>query len=212
METYQNYKNFRKEVLQVKKWSKWSGLMVVGTMLSTLSMSGVTTVMADDTLADTGTGTAQVHYVGNKADTDVVDPTFSVIIPTYYQLSNKQKLAEGQVKMVKFDDASAAYDGNSEIKVTIASANGNNIDNGYLGFSGNDGRYILCGDRDNYLTDGFLSEGDRKTTFAEGFFLNRNTNIKQMNAKLTKLSSDNVSAGTDTLTFNYLVADIDFQH
>ncbi|WP_271018524.1 hypothetical protein, partial [Enterococcus faecium] len=77
----------------MKKWSKWSGLMVVGTMLSTLSMSGVTTVMADDTLADTGTGTAQVHYVGNKADTDVVDPTFSVIIPTYYQLSNKQKLA-----------------------------------------------------------------------------------------------------------------------
>ncbi|PQC87447.1 hypothetical protein CUN38_14400, partial [Enterococcus faecium] len=106
----------------MKKWSKWSGLMVVGTMLSTLSMSGVTTVLADDKIDDAGSGSAQVHYVGNKADTDVVDPTFSVIIPTYYQLTNKQKLAEGQVKMVKFDDASAAYDGDSEINIKIASA------------------------------------------------------------------------------------------
>ncbi|EMF0636154.1 hypothetical protein C8040_002507, partial [Enterococcus faecium] len=49
----------------MKKWSKWSGLMVVGTMLSTLSMSGVTTVLADDKIDDAGSGSAQVHYVGN---------------------------------------------------------------------------------------------------------------------------------------------------
>ncbi|HFC9135054.1 TPA: hypothetical protein QFG33_002493 [Enterococcus faecium] len=199
----------------MKKWSKWSGLMVVGTMLSTLSMSGVTTVMADDTLADTGTGTAQVHYVGNKADTDVVDPTFSVIIPTYYQLSNKQKLAEGQVKMVKFDDASAAYDGNSEINVKIVSAHADHINDEagkYLGFEGNDGRYTLVsGENRDYLVDGF-SAAERENTFAKGFYLNKDAASKQVNAKLTKLSSDNVSAGTDTLTFNYLVADIDFQH
>ncbi|HFK9654630.1 TPA: hypothetical protein ACG06A_002538, partial [Enterococcus faecium] len=150
----------------MKKWSKWSGLMVVGTMLSTLSMSGVTTVLADDKIDDAGSGSAQVHYVGNKADTDVVDPTFSVIIPTYYQLTNKQKLAEGQVKMVKFDDASAAYDGDSEINIKIASAHGDNINNGYLGFGGNDGRYTLVsGENRDYLVDGF-SNAERENTFA----------------------------------------------
>ncbi|EGP4846788.1 TPA: hypothetical protein QFC14_002697 [Enterococcus faecium] len=192
----------------MKKWSKWSGLMVVGTMLSTLSMSGVTTVLADDKIDDAGSGSAQVHYVGNKADTDVVDPTFSVIIPTYYQLTNKQKLAEGQVKMVKFDDASAAYDGDSEINIKIASAHGDNINNGYLGFEGNDGRYTLVsGENRDYLVDGF-SNAERENTFAEGFFMNKNAASKQMNAKLTKLSSNNVSAGTDTLTFNYSVTSI----
>ncbi|EMG1505159.1 hypothetical protein V2123_002523 [Enterococcus faecium] len=195
----------------MKKWSKWSGLMVVGTMLSTLSMSGVTTVLADDKIDDAGSGSAQVHYVGNKADTDVVDPTFSVIIPTYYQLTNKQKLAEGQVKMVKFDDASAAYDGNSEINIKIASAHGDHINDEvdkYLGFEGNDGRYTLVsGENRDYLVDGF-SNAERENTFAEGFFMNKNAASKQMNAKLTKLSSNNVSAGTDTLTFNYSVTSI----
>ncbi|MET1104786.1 hypothetical protein [Enterococcus faecium] len=195
----------------MKKWSKWSGLMVVGTMLSTLSMSGVTTVLADDKIDDAGSGSAQVHYVGNKADTDVVDPTFSVIIPTYYQLTNKQKLAEGQVKMVKFDDASTAYDGETEINIKIASAHGDHINDEadkYLGFEGNDGRYTLVGDDRDYLTQGF-SDANEENTFAKGFYMHKDVTRKTLNAKLTKLSSNNVSAGTDTLTFNYSVTSID---
>ncbi|MEX1567769.1 hypothetical protein AB3I41_12245 [Enterococcus sp. C42(2024)] len=194
----------------MKKWSKWSGLMVVGTMLSTLSMSGVTTVLADDKIDDAGSGSAQVHYVGNKADTDVVDPTFSVIIPTYYQLTNKQKLAEGQVKMVKFDDASTAYDGETEINIKIASAHGDHINDEadkYLGFEGNDGRYTLVGDGRDYLTQGF-SDDNEENTFAKGFYMHKDVTRKTLNAKLTKLSSNNVSAGTDTLTFNYSVTSI----
>ncbi|EGP4915393.1 hypothetical protein FHP76_002574 [Enterococcus faecium] len=195
----------------MKKWSKWSGLMVVGTMLSTLAMSGVTTVLADDKIDDAGSGSAQVHYVGNKADTDVVDPTFSVIIPTYYQLTNKQKLAEGQVKMVKFDDASTAYDGETEINIKIASAHGDHINDEadkYLGFEGNDGRYTLVGDDRDYLTQGF-SDANEENTFAKGFYMHKDVTRKTLNAKLTKLSSNNVSAGTDTLTFNYSVTSID---
>ncbi|WP_281536364.1 hypothetical protein, partial [Enterococcus faecium] len=101
-----------------------------------------------------------------------------------------------------------AYDGDSEINIKIASAHGDNINNGYLGFEGNDGRYTLVsGENRDYLVNGF-SNAERENTFAEGFFMNKNAASKQMNAKLTKLSSNNVSAGTDTLTFNYSVTSI----
>ncbi|EGP5169381.1 hypothetical protein EJX08_12790, partial [Enterococcus faecium] len=99
----------------------------------------------------------------------------------------------------------------SEINIKIASAHGDHINDEvdkYLGFEGNDGRYTLVsGENRDYLVDGF-SNAERENTFAEGFFMNKNAASKQMNAKLTKLSSNNVSAGTDTLTFNYSVTSI----
>ncbi|WP_281536372.1 hypothetical protein, partial [Enterococcus faecium] len=101
-----------------------------------------------------------------------------------------------------------AYDGDSEINIKIASAHGDNINNGYLGFEGNDGRYTLVGDGRDYLTQGF-SDDNEENTFAKGFYMHKDVTRKTLNAKLTKLSSNNVSAGTDTLTFNYSVTSID---
>ncbi|WP_237461777.1 hypothetical protein, partial [Enterococcus faecium] len=66
---------------------------------------------------DTGTGKAQVTYNVNTAGPDdpTANPDFAVLIPTEYQLSDKQKVSAGAVALKDAKDVTQNYAGDKAV-------------------------------------------------------------------------------------------------
>jgi len=132
----------------------------------------------------TGAGQAQVTYNVNTANPDdpTANPDFTVLIPTEYQLSNKQKVSVGAVALKDAKDVTQNYTGDKAVKVAVTSAKNFQFDNG--------GTYKLVG-------------GNKADIPAE-ITLDKTSTSSEVNAQLTKEGSK--TAAADMLTFNYTVA------
>lgn len=135
-------------------------------------------------IVSTGVGQAQVTYNVNTADPDdpTANPDFTVLIPTEYQLSNKQKVSAGAVALKDAKDVTQNYTGDKAVKVAVTSAKNFQFDNG--------GTYKLV-------------DGNKAAIPAE-ITLNKTAVSSVVNAQLIKEGSKTASA--DMLTFNYTVA------
>ncbi|EME7159953.1 hypothetical protein O5W32_002566, partial [Enterococcus faecium] len=130
-----------------------------------------------------GQGQAQVTYNVNTADPadPTANPDFTVLIPTEYQLSNKQKVSAGAVALKDAKDVTQNYTGDKAVKVEVTSAKNFQFDNG--------GTYKLV-------------DGNKADIPAE-ITLNKTAVSSVVNAQLTKEGSK--AASVDMLTFNYTV-------
>jgi len=130
-----------------------------------------------------GKGQAQVTYNVNTANPDdpTANPDFTVLIPTEYQLSNKQKVSVGAVALKDAKDVTQNYTGDKAVKVAVTSAKNFQFDNG--------GTYKLVG-------------GNKADIPAE-ITLDKTSTSSEVNAQLTKEGSK--TAAADMLTFNYTV-------
>ena len=126
------------------------------------------------------TGQAQVTYNVNTDD-PTANPDFTVLIPTEYQLSNKQKVSAGAVALKDAKDVTQNYTGDKAVKVAVTSAKNFQFDNG--------GTYKLV--------DGNTADIPAEIT------LNKTATSSVVNAQLTKEGSK--TAFADILTFNYTV-------
>ena len=151
------------------------------TMMGFTSLGGAQMITHAD---DTGTGKAQVTYNVNTATPDdpTANPDFTVLIPTEYQLSDKQKEFDGSVELKDVKDVTKNYAGDKAVKVAVTSAKNFHFDNG--------GIYKLV--------DGNGTDIPAEIT------LNKTNTSSVVNALLTKEGSK--KAATDMLTFNYTVA------
>ncbi|EGP4895215.1 hypothetical protein FI615_002760 [Enterococcus faecium] len=151
------------------------------TMMGFASLGGAQMITHAD---DTGTGKAQVTYNVNTAGPDdpTANPDFAVLIPTEYQLSDKQKVSAGAVALKDAKDVTQNYAGDKAVKVAVTSAKNFQFDNG--------GTYKLV-------------DGNKADIPAE-ITLNKTATTSVVNALLTKEGTK--SAATDMLTFNYTVA------
>jgi len=113
---------------------------------------------------------------------NTANPDFTVLIPTEYQLSNKQKVSVGAVALKDAKDVTQNYTGDKAVKVAVTSAKNFQFDNG--------GIYKLVDEHGK----------DIQTEIT----LNKTNTSAVATAQLTKEGSK--TAATDMLIFNYAVA------
>ncbi len=164
------------------------GLMAVATL------GGValqTATAASAATGDAGTGEVKVTYNANVINPDVgSDPDFMVLIPSAYQLSDKQQIFEGSMKLVDKDDYTKDYAGTSVVDVTVQSANSFKFANG--------GAYRISDENGATVWD---------ATKTSAVTLKAGSVDKTLNAQLTKKADKtkvNIPS-SDKLTFSYSV-------
>lgn len=165
-----------------------SGLMAVAT-LGGIALQ--TATVASAATGDSGSGEARVTYNANVIDPGVgTDPDFMVLIPSAYQLSDKQQIFEGSMKLVDKDDYTKDYAGASELQVTVHSDNGFKFANG--------GEYRISDENNATVWDAAKNDA---------VVMKAGSVTKTLNAQLTKKADKakvNVPS-SDKLTFNYTV-------
>lgn len=168
----------------------FSGLMV-GAMLVGGAFQTASLVSAQAQTGNSGSGEVKVTYNANIVAPDVgTDPDFAVLIPSSYQMSDKDQYIEGVLKMVDKDDYTQAYTGGTTIDVTVQS------DNGFVFANG--GQYKIVDSKKATVWDASTSS---PVTLKAG------TVDKAINAQLTKKAGKDKAntPSADKLTFSYVV-------